>query len=156
MSVTEQRPNRVLRRLLRTPITLYRANMGWLFGHRLVYLVHRGRVTGEPREVVVEVVSYGAEDGEVVVVSGWGEKAHWYRNIKAAAPMELRIGKQRYLNPRVRFLDDEETRRLLDDYVRRHRFGARFVARFTGWPLLDPQGRAGLAERLPAVAFTPR
>jgi hypothetical protein len=33
------------------PIWLYRARLGFLLGHRFVYVAHRGRVSGARREV---------------------------------------------------------------------------------------------------------
>ncbi|MEV0085192.1 hypothetical protein [Saccharopolyspora sp. NPDC050642] len=52
------RPPKGLSRLLfRLPIHLYRWGLGWLFGSRLVLVNHVGRVTGKPRQVVLEVVS---------------------------------------------------------------------------------------------------
>lgn len=51
MALTDHQPRGALRLLLRTPIWLYRAELGWLAGHRLLYLAHRGRRTGARREV---------------------------------------------------------------------------------------------------------
>lgn len=68
-------------RLMRLPIPLFRAGFGWLFGRRLVMIEHRGRSSGQPRYVVVEVIE--RTDRSIVVVSGFGTKAHWYRNLRA-------------------------------------------------------------------------
>ena len=57
---------------VRAPIRLYRLGLGPLLGTRLVQLEHRGRTTGLPRLVVLEVVAI--EAGAPVVVSGFGER----------------------------------------------------------------------------------
>lgn len=44
------------RRLVRSPIWLYRHGLGWLLGPRVLMLEHVGRKTGEPRYVCLEVV----------------------------------------------------------------------------------------------------
>jgi hypothetical protein len=44
--------------LFRVPLWRYRANLGWLFGHRLARLTHRGRRSGQIRQAVVDVVRY--------------------------------------------------------------------------------------------------
>ena len=50
-------PPKGLRRLVfRAPLHAYHARLGWLFGQRLLLLHHTGRVTGKPREVILEVV----------------------------------------------------------------------------------------------------
>ena len=67
--------------LMRLPIPLYRVGLGWLFGERLVMIEHLGRVSHEPRYVVVEVVERGRN--VVRVASGFGTRAQWYRNLRA-------------------------------------------------------------------------
>ena len=52
--------DRIIARMLRTPwlmrlpIPLYRASLGWMLGTRLVMIEHLGRSSGERRFVVVE------------------------------------------------------------------------------------------------------
>lgn len=53
----------VRRALLRAPVALYRAGLGGLLGSRLVLLTDTGRVSGEPRQEVLEVVAHGDEPG---------------------------------------------------------------------------------------------
>ncbi|NYH76962.1 deazaflavin-dependent oxidoreductase (nitroreductase family) [Actinopolyspora biskrensis] len=154
--MTRKVPRGVPRKLLRTPIHLYRRNLGWLLGSRFVYLVHRGRSSGLPRETVLEVVRHRPVSGEVVVISGWGTRSHWYRNITASPALEIRIGRRRYHRPRQRVLGESETAELLAGYVREHPWAARLLTRLTGWPMLTPRGRAELARTLPAVSFLPR
>jgi hypothetical protein len=84
MALTDRRPSGLLRLLLRAPIWLYRARLGRLAGHRLLYLAHRGRRTGTRREVVVETVGYTPDVPEAVVVAAWGRNPDWYRNLQAA------------------------------------------------------------------------
>jgi hypothetical protein len=64
------------RRLMRAPIWLYQARLGFLFGSRMLLLEHIGRKTGARRYVVLEVVGH-ARPGTYVVVSGFGDRAQW-------------------------------------------------------------------------------
>ena len=75
------------RGLVRAPVWLYRARLGFLIGPRLLMLEHTGRKTGQRRYVVLEIVGRPAP-GTYVVVSGFGERAQWFRDSTA--------------NPRVR------------------------------------------------------
>ena len=104
--------------LVRAPIGLYRAGFGWLFGHRLLMLEHLGRVTNEPRFVVVEVVDRGTN--RLLIASGFGRRAQWYRNLEANGVAFVSTGSAYRVPATVRLLDDAESRVALDDYARRH------------------------------------
>ncbi|MGV9194875.1 nitroreductase family deazaflavin-dependent oxidoreductase [Microbacterium sp. MC2] len=106
------------RRLMRLPIGLYRAGLGWVFGERLVMIEHLGRVSQEPRYVVVEVVERGRNT--LRVVSGFGTRAQWYRNLRANGVAYLSTGRARRVPAHVRFLDDAEAEATLTRYGRRY------------------------------------
>ncbi|ASR38103.1 hypothetical protein BAY61_27310 [Prauserella marina] len=157
MAVTDRKPKRLLRLLLRAPIWLYRARLGALAGHRLVYLAHRGRRTGARREVVVEVVRYDSNIPEVVVVAAWGGAPDWYRNLRAAPAIEVRLGRRRWPEPEHRFLEADETLRTLLAYQRAHPHAWKRIAPLLGFPSdpADPRWPE-VAEEVHAIAFTPR
>jgi hypothetical protein len=50
------RPHGLLRLGFKLPITLYRAHLGWLLGHRFLLLTHRWRTSGKIYQTVLEVV----------------------------------------------------------------------------------------------------
>jgi hypothetical protein len=54
------------RTLMRAPIWIYRARLGFLFGSRMLMLEHIGRKTGLPRQVVLEVIDHPTPDTYVV------------------------------------------------------------------------------------------
>lgn len=60
--------------LVRAPIWIYRARLGFLFGRRLLMLEHLGRGSGRRRYVVLEIVDHPAA-GSYVVISGFGTRA---------------------------------------------------------------------------------
>ena len=91
--VKDVSPPKGLRRLVfRAPLHAYHARLGWLFGRRLLLLHHTGRVTGKPREVILEVVEHDARDGSYVVASGWGPTAAWYRNVMRTPQVRIQVG----------------------------------------------------------------
>jgi deazaflavin-dependent oxidoreductase (nitroreductase family) len=130
----KSKPAGALRLAFRLPIYLYHLNLGWLLGHRVLLLVHQGRRSGSLRETVLEVVLYNPATRESVVLSGWGEKANWYRNIEATPALEVRIGGQRYV-PEQRFLAPEENHAVISDYRRRHPLAFQVFTRTFGYPL---------------------
>jgi deazaflavin-dependent oxidoreductase (nitroreductase family) len=120
--------------LFRAPLLVYRAHLGWLFGHRLVMLVHRGRRSGQWREVVVEVVVRDPATGAVTIASGYGPTSNWYRNLLADPDAEIVLGARRRA-VRARPLPAEEGGALMVDYARRRPRSARMVARQMGVPV---------------------
>ncbi|WP_020670357.1 nitroreductase family deazaflavin-dependent oxidoreductase [Amycolatopsis nigrescens] len=156
MALTDRKPTGLLKVLLRAPIWLYRAHLGRLLGHRLLYLAHQGRRTGARREVVVETVRYNPAVPEVVVIAAWGGDPDWYRNLKAAPALEVRLGGQHWPRPGHRFLDGTETLGVLRAYQRAHPHAWKRLAPALGFPAdpADPRWPA-VAEGVHAIAFTP-
>ena len=150
------KPSGALRLAFRLPIYLYRLNLGWLLGHRGLLLIHRGRRSGLLRETVLEVVRYTPTTKESIVLSGWGEKADWYRNIKATPALEVRTGGERYV-PEQRFLGLDENYAVIAEYERHHPLAFRIFAKAFGYPVDEPEGmRQEFASSLRLVAFCPR
>jgi len=155
MAMRDRPPGPVLRTFLQAPTLLYRARLGWLLGSRFLYMVHRGRRSGQTRHTVVEVVHFDHEAREASVVAGWGPHTQWYLNLQAAPAEEVRIGRRRWRRPRQRFLDESERAKLLSDYVRDYPRAAKGLAKAYGVESLDAGGIDGLAGRVRAVAFRP-
>ncbi|WP_106816721.1 nitroreductase family deazaflavin-dependent oxidoreductase [Microbacterium timonense] len=105
-------------RLMRMPIPLYRAGLGWIFGRRLVMVEHLGRRSHEPRFVVVEVVQ--RERNVIRVASGFGVRSQWYRNLRANGVAYLSTGRVRRVPAAVRLLDAEDSSCLLKTYAAEH------------------------------------
>jgi deazaflavin-dependent oxidoreductase (nitroreductase family) len=156
MALTDRKPHGLLRLLLRAPIWLYRARLGWLAGHRLLYLAHRGRRTGARREVVVEVVRHDPAVPEVVVIAAWGRNPDWYRNLQAAPAIEVRLGAQRWPTPDHRFLDGPEALQTLLAYQQAHPHAWKRIAPLLGFPAAPTDPRwPEIAATVRAVVFTP-
>jgi deazaflavin-dependent oxidoreductase (nitroreductase family) len=150
------KPSGALKLAFRLPIYLYRLNLGWLLGHRILLLIHQGRKSGLLRETVLEALLYYPATKQSVVLSAWGEKGDWYRNIEATPALEVRTGGERYM-PEQRFLAPEENHAVLADYRRRHPLAFRIFARVFGYPLGGTEAmRREFASSLRLVAFCPR
>lgn len=135
-----------VRWLVRFPIWLYRARLGWLFGSRLLLLQHTGRRSGVERQVVLEVVDRPAP-GSYVVASGFGKSSQWYRNVKADARVRVSVGIHRSAPAIAHLLGDDESAAVATTYARRHP---------RTWAALQPVFEATLgapAEEIPMVVF---
>lgn len=150
-----RKPYGLLRWGFNLPIMLYRARLGWLLGRRFLLLTHRGRTTGKLRRTVLEVVQYDRVRHESVVLSAYGERADWYRNLLARPAVEVRTGRSQYV-PQYRLLGPDERLAALRIYQRRYQRAFRAVMRLLGYPYDGSEASLrGLAELVLMIAFRP-
>ena len=107
------------RPLVRAPIFLFKARLGFLFGGRLLMLEHRGRRSGLWRRVVLEIVDR-PDPSTCVVVSGFGRRAQWYRNVEADPEVRVWLGSARPAPATARALGTEEAAAALRRYAVAH------------------------------------
>jgi deazaflavin-dependent oxidoreductase (nitroreductase family) len=148
-----------LLRLLDSSLFLYRHGWGWVLGHRVLQLTHRGRQSGRLRWTVLQVLHYDPKTAEAVVMSGSGPTAHWLRNIQANDQVEVSIG-HAFFAGSYRLLGPDEAIEVLAKYEQanimvrplvRAVLGRLGGARFDG----SYAARRRLVYRLPMVAFRP-
>jgi deazaflavin-dependent oxidoreductase (nitroreductase family) len=148
-------PSPRLRRLLQAPAWLAGVGLGRLLGHRFLLLTHRGRRSGRVYRTPLEVVHYDPRSRESVVLSGWGERADWYRNIQSSPPIAVQTAGQRYV-PLVRVLPREERFPIVVDYVRRTPAPLRGLIYRLGFDVRAAEdARRRHAEQLLLVGFRP-
>lgn len=149
--------NPFVRWMLRAPIALFRARLGWVFGGRLLLLVTTGRRSGRTRYTVVEVAQSDPAARTWWVVAGWGRGSDWYRNALAHPPLLVDDGRMRLSSPAVHELTRDERVELLRDYQRRNPR----VAKVLGERLLGggftaaPADLDRLADAVGALRFSP-
>ncbi|MGH3249908.1 MAG: nitroreductase family deazaflavin-dependent oxidoreductase [Trebonia sp.] len=108
-----------VRWIVRSPVALYQARLGFLFGSRMLMLEHTGRKTGVRRYAVLEIVDR-PRPGTYVVVSGFGARAQWFRNVRACPDVRVWIGGHRPAPATARLLGSDEARSALDSYATRN------------------------------------
>lgn len=150
--VSDPKPPRgILRAFARAPIYLYRAGLGGLLGGRFLLLIHTGRKTGLKREVVLELVRHDRERKVYVVVSGWGEKADWYRNIGEHPQVEIQVRRARMRAVAER-IDPGTAGEELARYGMKNPGGLQSLARLMGYRISqDESDYRALGEYLPVV-----
>ncbi len=150
------RPNRLILLALKAPRIMFHFNLGWIFGHRILVVTHMGRKSGLIHQTPLEVVRYDATTKTCIVISAWGEKSDWYRNIRQRPALQIEVGRDRYV-PQQRFLTTDETEHELDVYVEHHGLSAKMLSRVLGLDFAgDPVQRRKFAESARMVAFSPQ
>lgn len=152
-----QPPKGLNRLLFRLPIHLYRLGLGWLFGSRLMVVNHVGRVTGNRRQVVLEVIAQDANDGSYVVASGWGPAAAWYRNVLHTPDVTIQVGRRTIPVTGVPVPTDEGAE-IMARYASRHRVAAKqLLPRLMGFAVDGSEADfRAVGRHMPFVRFVPR
>lgn len=153
-SIVDRPPGKALRFGLRLPIFLYRIKLGWLLGDRFLMLTHTGRKSGLPRQTVIEVVKHDKAKQTYYVVSGWGEKADWYRNIRKTPQVTVQSGRRKF-QTNAEFIPVEKAIDIVSTYAREHPVAFNELSGlFLGErmkPVSDAPER--IARKMPMMAF---
>lgn len=125
-------PAGVKRALFRSPIPIFRARLGFLFGKRLLMLEHTGRKSGETRRTVLEVVANHPD--AAYVAAGWGSSAQWLKNVRNDPSVVFYLGSKRYPTE-AEMVTEEEALALMGEYAARH---GKTLGRLASFMLDDP------------------
>jgi deazaflavin-dependent oxidoreductase (nitroreductase family) len=82
----------LFKKLLKTPLLLYRLGLGKLFGNYILILSTTGRKTHKTHRTPVE---YFLHQGKYYIISGFGERPDWYQNILEKPQVTLQNGYER-------------------------------------------------------------
>jgi len=155
-SIVDAPPSKILRLGLRLPIWLYRAHLGWLLGNRFLMLTHTGRKSGLARQTVVEVVQHDKGTDTYYIVSGWGEKADWYQNIRHTPEVSIQVGSRKF-QTRAEFIPQEKATGIMQIYAQEHPVAFSELSGLFLGERLKPgsDAPARIAQKMPMVAFHP-
>jgi deazaflavin-dependent oxidoreductase (nitroreductase family) len=156
MAITDHRPGALLRLGLRLPTWLFRLHLGRLLGERFLLLEHKGRKTGKTRRNVLEVVLHDKTSDTFYVVSGWGKKADWYRNIHEHPLATVGVG-GRTFEARAEDVPPDKATDIMQTYTRRYPLAFKELTQFFMSEDLQPGREASrhVVEEMPMVAFHP-
>lgn len=139
----------------RIPIWIYRMHIDWLFGHRMLLLIHQGRISKKPRYAVLEVIKYDNEKNIHFVASGFGEKSEWYKNIHKNPEVKIKCGGKTY-NVLARILSIDEAQIIFQEYIKKHPLAIKNLAKLIGYQIGDSQNEIlEFLRFLPVIAFHP-
>ena len=120
--------------LFRAPIFLYRLGLGFLFGERFIRLKHWGRVSGELKETIIEVIEQDKPSGKLYAASGYGAKSQWFKNIVANDNVFITLKNDEH-EAQARILPEMQAEEVLLRYAAAHRNSIKAVAKLSGYEL---------------------
>lgn len=127
-----ERPGLIARAIFRIPLPLYQHGLGWVFRHSFLLLDHRGRRSGHVYHAALKVLTYDPATQEAIVVSAWGDKTDWIRNIQAAPALKVTIARESYI-PIQHFLSDAEAFDVVWGFQFLHPWQYRLFRWLLGW-----------------------
>jgi deazaflavin-dependent oxidoreductase (nitroreductase family) len=155
--ITSNQPKGFLRFLFRLPLWLYRVKLGWILGKRFLMLTHIGRKSGQPRQVMLEVVHHDADTSVYFVAAGWRGKADWFKNIQTNPAVQVTVGAHT-LKATAAVMQLVEAAATFYIYARRYPLAFRELSRLMmGEALQSTQEDCfRLARSVPLVKLMPR
>jgi len=110
-------PDNFWRRLLfRAPMWMWRLGLGPLVGDLFLILTTTGRKSGQARHIAIE---YHRARGAIYVVSAFGERSHWYRNILADPRVTVQTARATESMRASHVIDDAELLEVYEVFKRR-------------------------------------
>jgi len=119
------------RLLWRAPIWLYRLKLGGLVKNRMLLLHHTGRVSGQPRQNMLEIVKHDEGNDVYYLASGFGKRSDWYKNIVKQPAVSITVGREVKLVTAVP-LSPQESAEMMVDYAHRNPRAAKELSKLCG------------------------
>ncbi|MDJ0790586.1 MAG: nitroreductase family deazaflavin-dependent oxidoreductase [Acidimicrobiia bacterium] len=156
MSEYRAKPTGLKKWFMHAPAYLYRAGLGFVFGKRFLMVEHTGRTSGKRYETVLEVAGRNEDRNEWISTAGRGPTSDWYRNLEENGADAVWIGRTRYPEPSVRFLEPEESAAVFARYEASYPRTAEKLLSVMGVSYDGTnEGRVAMMRLIPMVAFRP-
>ena len=149
-------PPRGIRKIpWRLPIWIYRLRLGWIFGHRAILLIHKGRNSGKIRYAVLEVIKFEKASNVHYVASGFGGKSDWFQNIVKHPHVNIRTA-GKTLAVKAQVLDVDGAQTVFNEYTDRHPNAIKNLVKFIGYNIGDShQDTLEFLRMIPVISFNP-
>lgn len=139
----------------RLPIYLYRCGLGWMLGGRFLLLRHWGRKSGKLRYAVLEIIHSAPDIDQYHVVSGFGIRSNWYKNIRKRSSVEIQVGRKR-IAATAQQLNPSEGAEILFAYAQNNPGSLKALSKLMGYEIeFSPEGIREFGRQIPVIRFTP-
>ena len=156
-NLVKNKPKGLLRWLLRAPLWLYHAGLGWVLGERFLMLRYIGHKSGLLRETVIEVMRHDKEEDIYYVASAWGTKSDWFQSVRTTPKVKVQVGKWP-MDADTQILEFEDAANELFRYANHHRTAFHEISILLAGKVLQgtEEDFQQLAKSVPVIAFHPK
>lgn len=142
-------PTGLLRLLLRAPMHLHRLGLGDLLRPtQFLILTTKGRKSQLPRHAVLEYRRHGSK---IYLVSAWGERPHWYRNLMADPCVTIQRGMHEERARATMVTNPAEAMLVLQMFRRNRPLYDRLFARMSSAETIDLRTLGDVADEFTIV-----
>jgi len=147
-------PGRIVRRVFRIPIFLYRAGLGPLIGHNVLVLRTTGRRTARSHLTAMRY-EHDPDSDTFYVLSGWKGRTDWYQNVRRSSRVQVRVRNRQF--PAVaQLLPIDDSAAVRRRYLDRNPFAVGTIRKETSIACDGSQaGLRAVAVHYSAVALRP-
>jgi deazaflavin-dependent oxidoreductase (nitroreductase family) len=156
--MNRQRPRTLLKIFFKIPLIFHKLGFGgWerFIGAQWMLITAVGRKSGKPRQVLVDVLLHNEETDTYYVLSAYGVRADWVRNIQAAPSFEAQVGRRKF-TAHANTLSSEDAGAMLVQFYRLKPAYTRAVMNAAGMKFEDENDLHMLGGQLLLLAVTPQ
>lgn len=144
-------PKGILRVIVRLPMIFHQLGLGWLLRPmRLMAVTTQGRNSGLARHTILEYRRHGSK---LYVVSGWGDKPHWVKNIVKNAPVTIQFDQKELAGNATIVTDSAEALRALYMFQRTGTLYEAILANMSNSETIDLRTLKTVADKFTVVRF---
>lgn len=144
-------PRGFLKVLVRLPMIFHQLGLGWVLRPmRLMAVTTKGRNSGLARHTILEYRRHGSK---LYVVSGWGNRPHWVKNIIKSPAVTVQFGQQELSANATIVSDSAEALRALYMFQRTGSVYEAILANMSNAESIDLRTLKTVADKFTVVRF---
>ncbi len=156
--MNKQRPNTLLKVFFKIPLFVHKLGFGgWerIIGAQWMLITTIGRKSGRHRQVMVDVLLHNGQTDAYYILSAYGSRADWVRNIQVNPRFEAQVGRRKF-SARASTLSGEKAGEMLVQFYRLKPAYTRAVMNAAGMKFKDEDDLRMLGAKLLLLAVTPQ
>ena len=157
MNTFQKKPDRLLKFFFKVPVWIHKMGFGgWerLIGAQWMLITTKGRKTGKPRDVMVDVMDYDQASDTYYVEAAYGTHADWYKNIQSNPIFGAQVGRRKF-KARAGGLTNEGAGEKLIQFYRSKPAYTRSVMAMAGLKFKDEDELRIIAKNIMLLAVKP-
>lgn len=144
-------PEGILRPIVRLPMIFHQLGLGWLLRPmRLMAITTQGRNSGLARHTILEYRRHGSK---LYVVSGWGDKPHWVKNIIKNGAVTIQFDQKELAGNASVVTDSAEALRALYMFQRTGTLYETILANMSNSETIDLKTLKTVADKFTVIRF---